>query len=101
MDKNTKILIAFLTGALAGTMMGMLYAPDKGRNLRDKWSYRLDKYRKTLRDMLDKMTESKAALNGSNTAKEEGQKVVEDAREKAEKLLNDVEQLIDQIRSKQ
>ena len=98
MSKQKNILLGFFAGALAGTVFGMLYAPDKGINTRDRLSYRLDKYRNQLRDLIEQIVEGKHVPVSS--AKEEGQKVIKDAKDKAEKLLSDVEELIDQIKTK-
>jgi gas vesicle protein len=42
--KGSNALIAFMAGAAVGTILGVLYAPDKGVNTREKLSFRLDKY---------------------------------------------------------
>ncbi|WP_109831700.1 YtxH domain-containing protein [Reichenbachiella versicolor] len=100
MSKNSNSLLAFLTGAATGAVMGILYAPDKGENTRDRLSFLLDKYRKKLDEVLDEFMEGKEQLSeNSNEAKEEGQKIVNDAKEKAEKLLDDVNGLLDQIKA--
>ncbi|MFY0625417.1 MAG: YtxH domain-containing protein [Reichenbachiella sp.] len=96
MSKNSNSFLAFLTGAATGALMGILYAPDKGENTRDRLTYQLDKYRKKLDELLDEMVEGKDLSD--NQAKSDGQKIVDDAKEKAEKLLDDVNGLIDQIK---
>ena len=50
MSQSTKTLLSFLLGAATGALLGILYAPDKGSNTRDKLSYRLDKYKKMLEE---------------------------------------------------
>ena len=97
MSKGSSNLFAFVLGATAGAIAGILLAPDSGANTRDKLSYQLDKYKKQLEKLLDDVVNGKIEV--SSMAKEEGQKVVSDARQKAEKLLSDVDDLIGQIRS--
>jgi gas vesicle protein len=98
MSKKTTALFAFLGGVAAGTAIGMLYAPDKGRETRDRLSFRLDKYREMLlaltEDLLTRQEEIPTA------AQSEGQKVIKDAKDKAEKLLSDVNSLMNQINSR-
>ncbi|HSI91669.1 MAG TPA: YtxH domain-containing protein [Adhaeribacter sp.] len=98
MSKKTTAIIAFLSGAAAGAAFGMLYAPYKGRDTRDLLSFRLEKYRDLLRDLTDEILAGKDAI--PSAAKSEGQKVIQDAKTKAEQLLNDVDSLINQINSR-
>lgn len=97
MSKGSSNVLAFLIGAATGAIIGILYAPDKGANTRDKLSYQLDKYKKQLEELLDDLINGKTEI--SSMAKEEGQKVVSEARQKAERLLSDVDDLIGQIKS--
>lgn len=90
------LFLSFLAGAAAGTLFGILYAPDKGSNTRDRLTYRLDKYKLTLEDLIDDLVSGKDME--LNEAKSHGQKVVSDAREKAERLLEDVDELLSQIK---
>lgn len=99
MNKTIGNILIFITAASAGTLLGILYAPDKGSNTRDKLSYRLDKLRRRLEELLDEVVQGKDLYHSE--AKSEGQKVISEAREKAEKLLDDVEMLIGQIKEKQ
>lgn len=96
MSKNSNSFLSFLTGAAAGALFGILYAPDKGENTRDRLTYQLDKYRKKLDELLEEMVDGKDLSD--NVAKSDGQKIVDDAKEKAERLLDDVNGLIDQIK---
>lgn len=97
MNRGSSNLIAFVLGAATGAVLGILYAPDKGSNTRDKLSYQLDKYKKQLEDLLEDLVNGKVEI--SSMAKEESKKVVSDARRKAEQLLTDVDDLIGQIKS--
>lgn len=97
MSKGSSNILAFMIGAATGAIIGILYAPDKGSNTRDKLSYQLDKYKKQLEELLEDLINGKAEI--SSSAKAEGQKVVSEARQKAEQLLSDVDDLIGQIKS--
>jgi gas vesicle protein len=98
MSNRSNTFLAFLTGIAAGVVIGVLYAPDKGKNTRDKLSFQLTKYRDKLKELIDELMEGKHIP--PSAAKSEGQKVINDAKEKAEKLLGDVEDLIGQIKTK-
>ena len=97
MAKGGNSFFAFLTGAIVGGIFGILYAPDKGSNTRDKLSYNLDKYKGKLEDIVSDLVEGKELVESE--AKQEGEKIISDAKVKAEKLLDDVNGLIDQIKS--
>ena len=96
MSKNNNSFWAFVAGAAIGAALGILYAPDKGKNTRDKLSFQLDKYRERLKELLDQLVDGKETTH--TAARSEGQKVVKETRAKAEELLSDVESLIGQIK---
>lgn len=98
MSNKSDNFFAFIAGIVAGTAIGILFAPDKGSNTRDKLSFQLDKYRDKLMEILDQLTQERDFP--SSEAKVEGQKIINDAKMKAERLLVDVETLIDEIKSK-
>ncbi len=97
--KSSNALMAFLAGAAAGAILGILYAPDKGTNTREKLSFQLDKYKKLLQAYLDDLMSGKN-LPFASEAQSQGQKVVSEAKGKAQQLLNDVDELLEQMRGK-
>ena len=98
MSKSSRTFWAFITGATVGGILGILYAPDSGENTRNKLFYQLQKYRNQLQGLIGDLIEGKEIPE--TMAKSEGKKVVNDAREKAERLLEDVEMMMSQIKSK-
>lgn len=105
MNNSTKTFIAYLAGVATGAIVGILYAPDKGEITRDKLAYKLSKYKDQLQSFINDIIErgdevAMEMVNGDSTAKVEGQKVVNEARQKAERLLEDVELLMSEIKSK-
>lgn len=97
--KGGNTLLAFLVGAATGAILGIMYAPDKGSNTREKLSYQLDKYRGMLQDAINDFVSGRETPLTSE-AKSQGQKVVDEAKTKAERLLEDVDELLLQIRGK-
>jgi gas vesicle protein len=96
--KGSNAMMAFLAGAAAGAILGILYAPDKGSNTREKLSFRLDKYKKVLEDFLNDLVSGAETSPLTSEAKSQGQKVVSETKDKAEQLLQDVDELLEQIR---
>ncbi|MHC2992196.1 gas vesicle protein [Pontibacter sp. HJ8] len=98
MGKKISNTLVFVSGAAVGAAAGILFAPEKGRETRSWLSYRLEKYRDTLSDLLEQLVEDRNLVTSS--AKSEGQRVIQDAKEKAERLLGDVDSLINEINSR-
>lgn len=98
MSNTGKTLLGFIAGAAAGMAIGMLFAPDKGTNTRDRLSYRLDKYLDTLKELLEALKEKKD--EPVNSAKADGQRVVGDVLKEAEKIYSDMHDLEFRIKQK-
>ena len=104
MNNSSRNFLAFLAGVGVGAAIGILYAPEKGEITRDKLSVRLQTYREQLQVFIDDLMNRDAVTaeltGGDSSAKAEGQKVVSEARQKAERLLEDVDKLMAQIKEK-
>ena len=98
MSRSSITLWEFIVGAAAGAVVGILYAPDKGENTRNKLYFKLNKYRDELKQLINDIVDGKEIPE--SMAKSEGKKVVNDTKVKAEKLLEDVEKMMSQIKTK-
>jgi gas vesicle protein len=91
---KSNFTLGILTGALVGSAIALLYAPDKGSNTRDVISYRLSNYMDELSVLIEKLTDEKKTISD---AKKKGDLVVEDARQRAEDLIKEAEDLLGSI----
>jgi gas vesicle protein len=93
MSKFSNGFIAgIFTGAALGTIVGILYAPDKGQVTRDKLSYRFNSYVSELESYINRLRSHREEL--SSDAKAKGDKVVLEARRQADQLIAEAEQLM-------
>ena len=96
MSRTSRDLTFLLAGLVGGAIFGLLYAPQEGKITRDRLTFRLSKYREQIEQLLDELRRPDALPE--NLSRHEGQRVVNDAREKAERLLEDVDRLMAQIK---
>lgn len=98
MSKRGGTLFAFLAGAAIGALLGVLYAPDKGSNTREKLSFRLDQYRKMLEEFIQEMMAGKQTAQDAGASAAEAPSAPSEAEIKAQQLLRDVDDLLAQLR---
>jgi gas vesicle protein len=97
-NNNGGGFFSFLFGAAIGSAFGILYAPDKGKNTRDRLTYQLDKASDQLQEIVNDLLEGKT--DSLEAVKSEGQKLIDDAIVRAEKLMSEVDALKVQIKEK-
>lgn len=90
--------LGLVTGALIGSAIAILYAPDSGSNTRDKISYRLSSYIDELNRAIEKLQNEKEKF--SSDAKQKSDDVVSDAKKRADDLIKEAEALLDNIERK-
>ncbi len=96
MSRYTKgFALGLLTGAALGSVIALLYAPDKGGNTRDKVSYKLRSYLDELNIIATRIREEKKDM--MSEAKQRGSEVVLEAQQRAEDLINEAEDLLRSI----
>jgi gas vesicle protein len=83
MKDNTKILGALVLGAAAGAVLGLLFAPDKGSNLRKKIK---EDAEGLIDELAEKINEGKAALEDM---KEKAMSKADDLRSKVDDEMED------------
>ena len=97
MSKNsTNSFISLIVGLIIRGILGVLFAPDKGNNTRDRLTFRLNKYKRKLEDLLDEIIDEKDSIDSE--AKTQSKKVVNNAKTKAEKLIKDVDGILSKIK---
>lgn len=84
--------LGIITGALAGAAVALLYAPHKGKEMRDRVSYKLKSLLDDLNDTLDRLQNEEGIRTES-----ESDKVVAEAQQKAEDLIREAEDLLRNI----
>jgi gas vesicle protein len=98
MSDNTKILGALVLGAAAGAVIGLLFAPDKGSEIRKK-------IRSSAEDIIDqlsdKIDEGKEALSGlRDKAMSKAEDLKNKATSKAEDLKTEAENDYNTVKNK-
>ena len=94
MNRNTRTILMFLGGVATGATLGLLFAPDSGRNTRDRLRAQLNQYIDQLSELLRKEKAVQDQLGNQYSDLN-----AEDYK-RAEELLGEVEGLLDEIKSK-
>ena len=84
-------------GAAAGFAVGLLLAPEEGTKIRRKIAYQLDHLSEQIADLIEKSLSPEEV----GDARKDGQALVNEAQEKAERIRDDIDSLLGEIRESQ
>lgn len=97
MSKAKNYTLGLVSGAILGSTFALLFAPDKGKNTRDVVSYRLSNYVDEIKRLVEELSDEASM---PSDAKKKGDLVVEDARQRAEDLIKEAEDMLDEMERK-
>lgn len=95
-SRTTSFYLGLLSGLAIGTVSALLYAPDKGKNTRNKITYRFNSYVDDLGELLEKLKKEKETIS---EAKQKGILVVEEVQQRTKDLKNEVDELLARIQN--
>jgi|AntRauMFilla1563_2_1112583.scaffolds.fasta_scaffold00059_26 gas vesicle protein len=93
-SRASSFYLGLLSGLAIGAVSALLYAPDKGKNTRDKITYKFNNTVVELGDLLDKLRHEKDIIS---EAKQKGQLVVEEVQQRTSDLRKEVDSLLNRI----
>ncbi|MEN9839540.1 MAG: hypothetical protein RL177_1019 [Bacteroidota bacterium] len=82
------LTIGIVSGALAGAVVALLFAPEKGSDLRKRLSYQLNRLVEEIAETIEQLQSSEKAPDSASG------KLVADAQQKAEDLIREAEDLL-------
>jgi gas vesicle protein len=89
-------LWGFVAGGVAGFALGILLAPDEGRQVRQRLAYLLERWSGQLAGVVEAL----GSESIPSAARQSANAVVADARQQAEQLLGEAEALMKEARSR-
>lgn len=98
-DRMAKgLMIGFLSGAVVGGVIALLYAPKSGKELRSDLKKKGEEIAEDVEEYLkDAQVKAKSLIN---EGKEKSAHLISDARQKAESLLHDAENILSDAKKK-
>ncbi|NNF57770.1 MAG: YtxH domain-containing protein [Rhodothermaceae bacterium] len=89
-------VVGLLVGGAAGFALGILMAPDEGRQVRQRAAYLLDRWSGQLTGLINRLAENADQSEARKTA----DALVADAREQAQQLLSEADALMSEARER-
>ncbi|MEX0600200.1 MAG: YtxH domain-containing protein [Rhodothermales bacterium] len=84
-----------IAGGVTGFAFGLFLAPEEGQKLRRRVAYQLEH----VAGQIGVFVEQISNPNGDSEARRTGDQLVEDARAKAQKIRDDIDALLGEVRS--
>ncbi|HOJ02675.1 MAG TPA: YtxH domain-containing protein [Bacteroidota bacterium] len=98
-DNTTRnLLIGFLSGAVVGGVIALLYAPKPGKELRSDLKRKGGELAEDIEEYLQEAQDKARTL--INEGKEKSSALITDAKRKADSLLQDAEHILSDARSR-
>ena len=92
------LFLGFLTGGILGSVVALLYAPKPGRELRQDIRNKSDEYLGEAENYIEQARNKAQDL--INDGKQKSEKLVSDAKIKVDALLNEAESIIAEAKKK-
>ncbi|MDX1531766.1 MAG: YtxH domain-containing protein [Rhodothermales bacterium] len=89
-------VLSAVIGGLTGFGLGLLIAPDEGDKARRRVAYLLDRWTRQVALLVDRLR----AEESESAARDSGAALVADARAQAERLLQDANTLMEEVRQR-
>lgn len=83
-----------LIGGAVGFATGLLFAPEEGRRMRRRLAYQLDNLGQQATDLIDRALSEVE----ESEARKQGDELVKDAKQKANKIRSDIDALLGEMR---
>lgn len=82
-----------LLGGAAGFALGLLLAPEEGQKIRRRLAFHLEQLSRQIGTFIEQV----ASDDDSSDARREGNQLVEDARQRAQKIRADIDALLGEV----